>query len=88
VHKHYTLSALTFQSAYSTAIIIGTNLFVGFKHAALKNVCRAVASDIAEYLEILRVVRDIEYSETYKKPKNKTNIPQCTVRLNIAFEVK
>ena len=42
--------------------IITTNLFISFEHIAPEHIAWSFTGDIAEYFEILRVVRDIEYS--------------------------
>jgi hypothetical protein len=51
-------------------------LLVGFEHVALEDVASAISRDVAEDLEVLRVMRDVEYPE---KSKQKTNV-SCAVQ--------
>jgi len=38
-----------------------TNLFVGLKHITFEDVGRTISGNVAKYLQILRVMRHIEY---------------------------
>ena len=40
-----------------------TYLFVGLKYVAFEYVGRSISGNVAEYLQVLRVMRDIENSE-------------------------
>lgn len=47
-----------------------THLFVGLEDVAPEHIAGPVPGDVAEYLQILRVVGDIEYSEIRDKRKS------------------
>jgi hypothetical protein len=55
---------------------LDTHLFIGFEYVALEHVAGAISRDVAEDLEVLRVVRHVEYPEENKGQASAV-LPDC-----------